>query len=328
MKEEIGFQQKLFAHIETWRPYTVIWCGLVSLAGACIAFQKLPPLRTAVLTFFIPVIGWIAALYLSDYLDRNLDAIEKPHRPIPSERIKPKEALIAGGIFALSGAILTLLFLNLRNILLVFIVAVLVLTYTKVSKSHGILGHFNRGIVTITAYFFGVFSVGKSLSTLPIYIWFLSLVFLLHDFNSNMVGAIRDSEGDKKGGYITIPVKYGIKNSIWISLFLTCIWFSTVLIIPLYYDFLNIYFYVMMVIDISILISLYIYLFNSLGGYSRKKALKFHEFFVIERITLASSLISGVIEIKLAIVIYLISFLVTFVSQETLRKRYEFVVKK
>ncbi|MEF8848772.1 MAG: UbiA family prenyltransferase, partial [Candidatus Thermoplasmatota archaeon] len=310
------------------RPYTVIWCGLVSLAGSCISFQKLPGIRTGILSFFIPVMGWIAALYLSDFLDRKLDAIEKPHRPIPSGRIKPNEALFVGGSFALSGTFLTYLFLNISNLVLVFIVAFLVYGYTRISKSHGIFGHFNRGVVTIAAYLFGVFTFNQNLASLPIYVWLLATVFLLHDFNSNMVGAIRDIEGDKEGGYITIPVKYGLKKSIWISLFLTCIWFSTVLVIPLYYNFLNIYFFIMMVIDFLILLSLYVYFFTSLKNYSRRKALKFHEFFVIERVTLASALISGIIKIELAIVIYLLSLLVTFVSQQTLRKRYEFVVKK
>ena len=84
MTETIKIKDKLLAHIETWRLYTVIWCGLVSLAGSCIAYQDLPPLKNAILVLFIPMMGWIAGLYLADFLDRKLDTIEKPHRPIPS----------------------------------------------------------------------------------------------------------------------------------------------------------------------------------------------------------------------------------------------------
>ena len=75
-----SFRDKIFAHLETWRPYTVIWCGLVSLTGSCFAFGDFPPLKTAFLALFIPMMGWIAGLYLSDYLDRELDRIQKPHR--------------------------------------------------------------------------------------------------------------------------------------------------------------------------------------------------------------------------------------------------------
>ncbi len=316
-------KDKLFAHLETWRLYTVIWCGLVGLAGSCIAFGSFPPLKIALLALLIPMMGWTAGLYLSDFLDRKLDAIQKPHRPIPSGRIKPKEALAIGGIFALTGFILSFL-LSLNNIILVFVVALLVFLYAKISKSRGIMGNLNRGIVTVAAYFFGVFSINQPIQSIPIYIWLLAIVFLLHDTNSNLVGAIRDMEGDKAGGYITIPVKLGLKKSIFISLILTIIWLSLTLYLPFYYKFLNNEFYFIMILDVIILIALYVFLFKSLTSYSREKALKFHEFFVIERITLASAFIFGIVDIYIAASIYLIALLVTSISQFILRKRYEF----
>lgn len=271
------------------------------------------------------MMGWTAGLYLADFLDKKLDAIQKPHRPIPSGRIKPMEALAIGGIFAIIGFILSFL-LSLNNIILVFVVAFLVIAYAKISKSRGIMGNLNRGIVTVAAYFFGVFSINQPIQSIPLYIWLLAIVFLFHDTNSNLVGAIRDMEGDKAGGYITIPVKYGLKKSIFISLFLTVIWLSLALYLP--FKFLKTEFYFVMIIDILILIALYVYLFKSVIKYSREKALKFHEFFVIERITLASAFIFGIVNIYIAAIVFLVALLVTGTSQYLLRKRYEFVERK
>jgi geranylgeranylglycerol-phosphate geranylgeranyltransferase len=316
---------KLFAHLETMRPYTVLWCGLVSLVGACVTIGKFPSMPDTLLVFFIPMMGWIAGLYLSDYLDRDLDLIQKPHRPIPSGRIRPKEAIIVGAVFAFMGFFLTF-FLPLYNIILVFIVALLVFLYTYISKSHGLSGNVNRGLVTVAAYFFGVFATNISLSSLPPYVWFLSIVFLLHDTNSNLVGAIRDIDGDKKGGYRTIPVTYGIKFSMYLSLLLTAIWLPLSLILPLYYHFLSVEFYLVMIIDIAILFFLYMYLFHSIASYSREKGLRFHEFFVIERITLASAFLFGAADVTVALLIYLLSLFITSGSQYLLRKRYEFKV--
>ena len=265
------------------------------------------------------MMGWIAGLYLSDYLDRNLDSIQKPHRPIPSGRIKPKEAIIVGALFALTGFFLTF-FLTLYNVILVFVVAVLVFFYTNISKSHGFSGNVNRGLVTMAAYFFGIFATGVSLSSIPPYVWLLSIVFLVHDTNSNLVGAIRDIEGDKKGGYRTIPVKYGVKISIYISLLLTAVWLPLSLILPFYYHFLTIQFYLIMIIDIAILLFLYLYLFRSISSYSREKGLRFHEFFVIERITLASAFIFGIANISTAILVYLIALVITSGSQYLLQE--------
>jgi 4-hydroxybenzoate polyprenyltransferase/geranylgeranylglycerol-phosphate geranylgeranyltransferase len=332
-KPKITIKDKIFAHLETWRLYTVIWCGLVSLVGSCIAYSAyigyftLPPLRISLLAFFIPLMGWTAGLYLSDFLDRKLDVIEKPHRPIPSGRIKPMEALVIGGIFAVTGFFLSFL-LSINNIILVFVVAILVFSYSKILKSQGFMGNLNRGIITVAAYFFGVFSIGQSIQSIPIYIWLLALVFLFHDINSNLVGAIRDMEGDKAGGYITIPVRFGLKKSILISLLLTILWLSLSLFLPFYYKFLKTEFYFIMILDILITFSLYIYLFKSINIYSRERALKFHEFFVIERITLASAFIFGIVNIYIAASVYIVAILVTSISQYSLRKRYEFVEKK
>jgi 4-hydroxybenzoate polyprenyltransferase/geranylgeranylglycerol-phosphate geranylgeranyltransferase len=326
LKKKVSLKTKLFAHLETWRPYTVIWCGLVSLAGACLAYQTFPPYDIAFFAFVIPMMGWTAGLYLSDFLDRKLDLIEKPHRPIPSGRIHPYEALIIGAVFAGIGLIVSI-YLSIYNLALVFVTAFLVLGYAKFTKSKGIFGNINRGMVTIAAYLYGVFTINQSLDYFPVYIWLLSFVFLIHDTNSNLVGAIRDMKGDKEGGYQTIPVKYGLKNSIFIALFINIIWYMILLGIIFSYDFLKIEFFYLFIFDVIILITLYVYLFKSIKNYTRKRALRFHEFFVIERIVLASSLIFGIVELKKAAIIFIVALIITLISQKLLRKRYEFEEK-
>ena len=319
-------KEKLFAHLETWRLYTVIWCGLVSLAGSCIAFGGFPSLKIAFLAAVVPMMGWTAGLYLQDFLDRKLDLIEKPHRPIPSGRIKPKEALAIGGIFVITGLIFSLM-LNINNFLLAFLVAFLVFTYAKYTKSRGLLGNLNRGAVTVVAYIFGVFSVTQSIQSIPIYIWLLSLVFFIHDTNSNLVGAIRDMKGDKKGGYMTFPAKHGIKKTILVSGILTFLYLSLLILLPLIFNVFKIeYFYVLSAV-IMIILALYIYMIKSLKNYSREKALKYHEFFIIERITLASALIYAVVNNYIATIIYFLAFIITHISQHLLRSRYEFEVE-
>jgi 4-hydroxybenzoate polyprenyltransferase/geranylgeranylglycerol-phosphate geranylgeranyltransferase len=325
--KKFTIKDKIFSHLETWRLYTVIWCGLVSLAGSCIAYRYFPPSHIAFLAFIIPMMGWIAGLYLSDFLDKKLDKIEKPHRPIPSGRMHPYEALFIGTLFAGTGLVLSF-YLGIYNLALVFVVAFLVLGYAKFSKSRGILGNINRGLITTAAFFYGVFSTGQSIDTIPNYIWILSLVFLVHDTNSNLIGAIRDMEGDKKADCITVPVKYGLKNSIFISLCLTFIWYFILIVNTFYYNFLKIEFYYLLSIDILIIFSMYVYLFRSIKNYSRKRALKFHEFFVIERIILASALIFGIAQNSIAFIILISALIFTFLSQTLLRKRYEFGATK
>jgi len=317
------FREKLFALLETTRPYTLLWCGLVSLAGACIATGSFPALKIATLATFVPIMGWIAGLCASDFLDRKLDKIQKEHRPIPSGRIKSYEILATGVVFAISGLILSYL-LGINTFILAFVAAALVILYARFTKARGLIGNFNRGFITAAAFFFGVFSVNSSIFSIPTYIWLASLIFIFHDTNSTLIGAIRDTEGDKKGGYITFPVKHGIKKSIQLSIFLTIIWISLAILIPTYFGFLNKIYYLILAFAIIIILVLYIFLFKSSYALNRKKALKAHEFFVIERVTLASAFIFGMTTILNATIIFTVAVIITLLLQYLLRKRYEF----
>jgi 4-hydroxybenzoate polyprenyltransferase/geranylgeranylglycerol-phosphate geranylgeranyltransferase len=316
--------QKLFAHLETMRPYTLLWCGLVSLVGACLRYGDIPPLRISLLVFFIPILGWIAGLYLADYYDRTLDAIQKPHRPIPSGRISAREALIVGGSYAIIGLGLSLL-LPPINIVLVFIAGILVLSYAKLTKAQGLLGNFNRGAMTVVTFLFGVFSITTT-SQIPVSLWLLSLVFFFHDTNSNIIGAIRDVHGDKTGGYATTPVKYGIRLTLLISVTLSSIYlllttgiisFSPLVLYPTY-------FLLLFSIGILILCMMYLILFTSVNTLTRKQSLYAHELFVAERIIFSSAFIVGIASSHLlSFSVCIISLTTTLLSQHLLRERYE-----
>ena len=66
-------------------------------------------------------------------------------------------------------------------------------------------------------------------------------------------------------------------------------------------------------------------MFKSLKSINRKKALQAHEFFIAERITLASAFIFGLVDsLLISTSIYFIAISVTLVAQRLIRKRYEF----
>lgn len=324
-KNKPTIKEKIFAHIEASRPYTVIWCGLVSLSGACIAAASFPPLSHAVLVSVIPMMGWIAGLYLNDYVDRTLDKIQKPHRPIPSGRLHKNEALAIGAIFALLGFILSF-YLEIFNILLVFPVAFLVFCYAKCSKSRGILGNINRGVIIIAAFFFGVFSITTTIQQIPLYIYILAGIFFIHDTTSNIIGTIRDREGDKKGGYLTIPVKYGIQKTLYLCISLTILYLCLTILVTHYFNFI-VYpyrFYLLFAGSILILCSMYALLLTQ--KITRQNALLAHEFFIAERITLASAFIAAMTQsLLISTSIFILSLSISLLSQYGLRKRYEFM---
>jgi geranylgeranylglycerol-phosphate geranylgeranyltransferase len=318
------FKTKLFAHFETMRPYTLFWCGLVSLAGASLTYGDLPPVRDTLLVFFIPILGWIAGLYLADYFDRTLDRIQKPQRPIPSGRISPREALFVSAVYAVIGLTLTF-FLPVRNLILVFIVGSLVFFYAKFTKAQGLLGNCNRGAMTLVTFLFGVSSI-ESLSSIPLSLWVLSLAFFFHDTNSNIIGAIRDITGDKTGGYSTTPVKYGIHITLIISVILSIIYIVITIGIFSFSRVISYstYFLLLLIIGILILILMYLILFSAGTKLTQKQSLHAHELFVAERIIFASAFLVGAINLaSLSFSLCILCLSLTLVSQYLLRERYE-----
>ncbi len=317
------FKGKLFSHIETWRPYTVLWCGLLSFSGACLMFHGLPPTIHIFLVLIIPILGWIAGLYLSDYLDVHLDMIQKAHRPIPSGRIQPNEALICGGVFACSGICLTIL-LGIQNLILAVCAAFLVFCYARITKPLGLLGNLNRGALAVVSFLFGVFSFGGSLATIPLSIWLLCIVFLLHDMNTNLVGTLRDMESDKKGGYHTIPVSFGLQTACEVSILFSFSWFALALSIAIFFFNIPLMFYVLITLDGILLVIICYYLIQLTKNYSRTKALMIHKYFVLERITLASAFIMIFTPMLVGLIVYAVCLVLSILFQFVLRNQYEF----
>ena len=206
--------------------------------------------------------------------------------------------------------------------------ALLVFLYGKYAKSRGIFGNIIRGMIIVIAFFFGVVAINQSFVEIPFGIVLLSVVFFIHDTNSNLIGAIRDVEGDQKGGYLTFPVKYGTNISLVVSIVLSII-YETLLIISIFvFQFLQypLRFYALFIVSPLILIIMYVFLIWSRSTMDHRKALRAHEFMVAERITLASALIIGMtVSYLLSLSIYIIAIGFSLISQLVLRKRYEYV---
>ncbi|MGW1180056.1 SCO3242 family prenyltransferase [Streptomyces drozdowiczii] len=75
-----------------------------ALAGAAAAGRR--PDRSTALAMGASLCLYEAGMALNDWADRDEDAVDRPHRPIPSGRITPRAALTAAG--ALTGAGLVL----------------------------------------------------------------------------------------------------------------------------------------------------------------------------------------------------------------------------
>jgi len=143
----------LRAHVETWRPYTLWYVGLVGLAGAGQAGgHRLWPLVAAWAT---PTAGWLGGHYLGDYADRRLDAMAKPYRPIPSGRLAPRHALACA--YACFAAVAVLAVAGGVGTSAVAVLAVAgIVGYSRWFKASGVAGNLVRGALGAAALMYGV----------------------------------------------------------------------------------------------------------------------------------------------------------------------------
>jgi geranylgeranylglycerol-phosphate geranylgeranyltransferase len=201
-----GWSVRLAAHVETWRPYTLAYPSMLALAGIGATCSHDLGWRSATPCLGLSA-GWLGAHYLGDLLDRDLDEIAKPHRPIPSGRLSSAAAAISAiACFTL------LLSIGLAMNWPMFAAALLIVLgsagYSARLKGAGMSGSLVRGSLGAVGVLYGAFAVG------PLPPWGVlvpALVFWCHDTSSNVVGTIRDVSGDGEGGCQTVAVVRGVR---------------------------------------------------------------------------------------------------------------------
>jgi geranylgeranylglycerol-phosphate geranylgeranyltransferase len=309
---------KTLAHLEMTRPYTVFHSGLVAIAGIELASAGTAPAWRAALAGLVTMCGWVAGLYAGDYYDRNIDARSKPDRPIPSGRVSPREAFsVMVGLIAVGYA--AALALSVANLSVAVATTVLGIAYSKTFKSQAILGNFDRGVLGICAVFFGALAGGTVWQ--PSVLLLAGLVFF-HDSATNLVGAIRDVDGDRAAGCTTVPVVYGLARAIDIAVLLAWAWlvFAIGLLLSVPAGALSI-----ALVAAGALLALWVYesLWWARGHATRQMALRAHKFLVVERLLIVSGVIAVYMPGAIALGLLVATSLLTVVSQALLRDRGE-----
>ncbi|MFD2420820.1 UbiA family prenyltransferase [Amycolatopsis pigmentata] len=311
--------RSVHAHVQTWRPYTSCYPALLGLAGAVVAGGSG---RTGVLLIaaLAPALGWLSGHYLGDYFDRGLDAIGKPHRPIPSGRLSI-EAALYGGLACAAGSAALLVPANWR-IVPVFVVAMAgIVGYSKVFKKRGLAGNLARGAVTALALVIG------AMVAAPWPPWALAPVaagFLLHDTASNLVGTVRDVDGDRAGGYQSVPVRHGVAYAVRLAFWLYGSGLALILVGTPWAATDPAGRFALVVAAAVCGVCAFVPSVRSGDVLSARTALRAHELLVAERLVLASAVIAGAAGTRFALALVLPVLLFSLLTQGLMRARHEF----
>ena len=284
------------AHLETWRPYTLSYPGLVGLAGAVLAAAapQADALGAGGQTgwrllgaWAVPTLGWLAGLYGGDYFDRRLDAVAKPHRPIPSGRMRAGTAL-ACMILCVALGTGSALVLNWRTPVLAVAALSLGIAYSKVFKARGLTGNLLRGGITALAFVFGAMCVTPYPDPA---ILLVATVFWFQDAASNIVGTIRDVDGDREGGYMTFAVRRGPRAALAVVVALVGCWVVVAALAPTVLSgTTGVAFYAPMIVIAVVLVV--VALAPLRAGVDPVRALRAHGVLVVERTILAGAFVA------------------------------------
>ncbi|MFF5496701.1 UbiA family prenyltransferase [Streptomyces aquilus] len=317
MRGRLG--ERLVAHVRTWRPYTLWYVGLVGMAGHAVTTDRHPFTELAA-AWTVPTLIWVAAHYLGDYFDAELDALSKPQRPIPAGLIRPRTAVWCGALLATAAAAVAAA-VNYRTLVLIVVGIGGAMAYNALLKAKGLLGNLVRGSLTGAALVFGAMTASD---WPPAEVLVFVPVFWAHDAASNLVGTLRDISGDRAGGYSTFAVRHGLRTAVHTAAALYALAVSVATAGLLTLPEGRVGGLVTLVIAAGLGGGAFGMLFASGPAPTAVVALRAHEVLVVERMLLAAALLVPSLEAPVVIAFLAPMLAVTLGTQQAMRARHEF----
>jgi len=188
--------------------------GLAGVIGAAIAYSSVTGdilwLPLVFITIFL-ITG--AGNAINDYFDAGIDAVNRPHRPIPSGRLRKGSAYKFSFLLFACG-ILTAYFIGTAPFLIALFNSFLLYLYAFSLKRKVFVGNLSVSYLTGSTFLFGGAAYGfKGIEATSV----LFLLSMLATLAREIVKAIEDMEGDRKDGAITLPIRIGERPSAYIA---------------------------------------------------------------------------------------------------------------
>ena len=148
---------------------------------------------------------------INDYFDREIDAVNRPDRPIPRGAVTPRGALVfSGALFAI--AVVLVLALPPLAIAIALVNLVALVAYTEVFKGTPGLGNAIVAYLVGSTFLFGGAAVEAIEPTLVLF-----LLAALSTLSREIIKDVEDLPGDREAGLNTLPIAVGRKRALWLA---------------------------------------------------------------------------------------------------------------
>jgi 4-hydroxybenzoate polyprenyltransferase len=212
---------RLKAYLELIR-YPLFAIPIVAtLPGALIASEGRWTWRVAV-ALLIALCGYFAGMIKNDYFHHETDQHTNPERPLPSERLTPRQAIVPAsiiyGLCVIGG-----FWLNTITGLLVMGLVAISHLYNATFKAKGILGSLTLPLGIGLLSVFGALAVS---GTVPRLVWYAFAATTLYDLGTHITTTFKDISRDEELGILTTPLQIGIRLALVISAVATVLAFT------------------------------------------------------------------------------------------------------
>lgn len=146
---------------------------------------------------------------INDYYDREIDAINEPHRPIPSGAVKPREAVAFASVLTATGFAAALL-TSIYSLIVAVIAWIVFAAYTTVGKRSGLPGNFLVSTCVATPLVYG--SVVAT-NAIQLNVLLFSVIAFLSNTGREITKGIVDVKGDQTRNVKTLAVRFGEKSA-------------------------------------------------------------------------------------------------------------------
>ncbi|MBW6474853.1 MAG: UbiA family prenyltransferase [Anaerolineaceae bacterium] len=204
---------KLKSLLQLIRLELPISAGICVVVGQTIALGRLPVLMDLGLGFGLGLFLSSSAMIFNDLFDLEVDRINTPHKPIPSGKITPTEAIVFGVVTALI-ALLIAGWIAPLVLVLSLVLWVQGFLYNWKLKASGLMGNLIVATNVAMTFILGGISVGERNNPL---VWIFGAIAFVFDLAEEIAGDAMDMEGDKKRGSRSLAILHEKKVALRIS---------------------------------------------------------------------------------------------------------------
>ncbi len=207
----MSWRSRARGFLELTRPGNAVAAGVLTFTGAFVAGASVADAGAVAAAVLATMFATGAGNAVNDYFDREIDAVNRPDRPIPRGAVSAREALWFSGVL-FAGAVAATVVLPVTAIAIAVFNLLLLLAYTKLFKGLPGVGNLVVGFLTGSTFLFGGAAVGA-----PLGAWVLFVLAGIATLTREIVKDVEDVAGDREEGLNTLPIAIGERRALWVG---------------------------------------------------------------------------------------------------------------